>query len=124
MRLPVVSNCQDGKSKAEEKELDHAIALSLAEGTKKPKGCGSRENDEDSSKPLQESFGMPHFQPHNLSHPPQILPRGYRVCGGCKREISNGRYLSSMGNYWHPKCFRCHACGHPIYETEVLFQQN
>jgi hypothetical protein len=42
-----------------------------------------------------------------------------RVCGVCKHEIGHGHYLSCMGMYWHPQCFRCSACGHAIHETEV-----
>ncbi|XP_072984920.1 LIM domain-containing protein HDR3-like isoform X1 [Typha latifolia] len=106
----------DDQSKAENEDLDRAIALSLAEDSKNSKkhnGKGS--NDEDLARAIQDSLGVP---PYNPYAPVQVLPRGYRVCGGCKREIGYGHYLSCMGTFWHPQCFRCFACGLPIRETE------
>ncbi|WVZ80582.1 hypothetical protein U9M48_028045 [Paspalum notatum var. saurae] len=41
-----------------------------------------------------------------------------KVCGACKLEIGHGHYLSCMGIYWHPQCFCCSSCKHPICETE------
>ena len=43
-----------------------------------------------------------------------------RICGGCNREIGTGNYLGCMGTFFHPDCFRCHACGSPITEFEVV----
>ena len=43
-----------------------------------------------------------------------------RVCAGCHSEIGNGNYLGCMGAHFHPKCFRCHSCGYPITEHEVV----
>lgn len=42
-----------------------------------------------------------------------------RLCGGCNRDIGYGNYLGCMGTYFHPECFRCRSCGHPITEHEV-----
>lgn len=43
-----------------------------------------------------------------------------RKCAGCKLLIGPGRFLSSMGDVWHPGCFRCHVCNLPIADNEVL----
>ncbi|XP_020086976.1 protein DA1-related 2 isoform X3 [Ananas comosus] len=124
--------CQDDQSKAENEELDRAIALSLAEDAKNSKGAretlpnlneqnGQGNIDEDLPKATRESLSMPPnnpYAPYNPYAPVQFLPRGYRVCGGCHCEIGYGHYLSCMGTFWHPQCFRCYACGHPIRETE------
>ncbi|XP_020086974.1 protein DA1-related 2 isoform X1 [Ananas comosus] len=122
----------DDQSKAENEELDRAIALSLAEDAKNSKGAretlpnlneqnGQGNIDEDLPKATRESLSMPPnnpYAPYNPYAPVQFLPRGYRVCGGCHCEIGYGHYLSCMGTFWHPQCFRCYACGHPIRETE------
>lgn len=49
------------------------------------------------------------------------MPGTGRVCGGCHREIGYSNYLGCMGTFFHPECFRCHSCGHPITENEVVF---
>ncbi|XP_043698817.1 protein DA1-related 2-like isoform X2 [Telopea speciosissima] len=114
-RAPVRST--DERSRTENDELDHAIALSLAEDSKKRQGYRSRkDNDEDLSRALQESTNMSGYPPYP---PPQYFPGGYRFCGGCNRDIGYGNYLGCMGTYWHPECFRCHACHHPITENEI-----
>ncbi|KAI0502087.1 hypothetical protein KFK09_017033 [Dendrobium nobile] len=109
----------DDRSRAENEDLDHAIALSLAERAKKRNGHRGRGNDdEDFSRAIDESLGgMPSFCPYN-PNPIQFLPRGFRLCGGCKHEIGYGHYLSCMGTFWHPHCFRCYSCGQQISETE------
>uniref|UniRef100_A0A453IEW7 LIM zinc-binding domain-containing protein n=1 Tax=Aegilops tauschii subsp. strangulata TaxID=200361 RepID=A0A453IEW7_AEGTS len=101
-------------------ELDRQIALSLAEEAKRPKerNHNKGENDEDLAKAMQDSLNMNPYMPHNPYAPSQALPRGQRVCGGCKHEVGHGHYLSCMGMYWHPQCFRCSSCTHPIRETE------
>ncbi|CAN1224907.1 Protein DA1-related 1 [Linum grandiflorum] len=43
---------------------------------------------------------------------------GYRICAGCNAEIGHGRFLSCMDAVWHPECFRCQACNHPITDHE------
>ncbi|XP_077217208.1 LIM domain-containing protein HDR3-like isoform X2 [Tasmannia lanceolata] len=107
---------QDDQPKSENEELDHAIALSLAEDQRKPNGYKRHaDNDEDLPKALQESLNMSSHRPYM---PTQFFPGGYKVCGGCHREIGYGHYLSCMGAFWHPQCFSCHACGQPISEPQ------
>ncbi|ONK67706.1 uncharacterized protein A4U43_C05F2880 [Asparagus officinalis] len=106
----------DDRTRADNEELDRAIALSLAEEAKKRNGCRGQTDDEDLARALQESLNnTPSFRPQR---PVQNLPRGSRICGGCKHEIGYGHYLSCMGTFWHPQCFRCYACSRPICESE------
>ncbi|KAK8950129.1 Protein DA1-related 2 [Platanthera guangdongensis] len=113
------SRSLDDLPRAENEDLDRAIALSLAENAKKrngPRGLGYE--DDDFTGGIQERLGgIPSFFPYN-PNPIQLLPRGYRLCGGCKREIGYGHYLSCMGTFWHPHCFRCYSCGQAIRESE------
>ncbi|XP_020597424.1 protein DA1-related 2 isoform X2 [Phalaenopsis equestris] len=113
------SRSMDDRSRAENEDLDHAIALSLAEDAKRRNGhIGRGHEDENFSRAIDESQGgMPSFCPYN-TNPIQFLPRGFRLCGGCKQEIGCGHYLSCMGTFWHPQCFRCYSCAQPISETE------
>lgn len=111
------SRSLDDRSRAdrEKEELDRAIALSLTEDMKRPNGYGwQSNNDQNLPRALQDSL--------NSSYPPyaptHYYPRGYRVCGGCHREIGYSNYLGCMGTFFHPECFRCHSCGHPITENE------
>ncbi|KAK8446281.1 hypothetical protein SEVIR_9G462700v4 [Setaria viridis] len=101
-------------------ELDRAIAESLEEDVKPPKERNHKgdSNDEDLARAIQDSLNMNPYTPYNPYAPSQAQPRGHRVCGRCKHEIGHGHYLSCMGIYWHPQCFRCCSCGHPIRETE------
>ncbi|KAJ8760226.1 hypothetical protein K2173_011096 [Erythroxylum novogranatense] len=46
------------------------------------------------------------------------MPASCRVCGGCSRDIGYGNYLGCLGKFFHPECFRCHACSYPITENE------
>ncbi|URE40588.1 hypothetical protein MUK42_16679 [Musa troglodytarum] len=82
---------KDDQSKGENEDLDHAIALSLAEDAKKPIGYKGQGNDDDElAKAIRESLSMPSSQPYQ---PVQFLPRGYRICGVCHNEIGEGRSL-------------------------------
>ncbi|XP_062216096.1 LIM domain-containing protein HDR3 [Phragmites australis] len=101
-------------------ELDRAIAQSLAEDDKNPKEPNHKgdNNDEDLARAIQDSLNMNPYTPYNPYAPSQAQLRGHRVCGHCKHEIGHGHYLSCMGMYWHPQCFRCSSCGHAIRETE------
>ncbi|XP_042011329.1 protein DA1-related 1-like isoform X1 [Salvia splendens] len=55
---------------------------------------------------------------------PFHYPLGYRICAGCNTEIGPGRYLSCRGAFWHPKCFRCHACNQAISDYEFSISKN
>ncbi|KAK4277911.1 hypothetical protein QN277_015832 [Acacia crassicarpa] len=111
------SRSLDDRSRGAQKEkedLDHAIALSLAEDLKRPNGYRWRgEIDEDYGSEFQDN--------HNSSaHPPygRATYGEIRVCGGCKREIAYGSCLKCNNIYFHPGCFRCHSCRYPITEQE------
>ncbi|XP_030534465.1 protein DA1-related 2 isoform X1 [Rhodamnia argentea] len=101
----------------EKEDLDTAIALSLAEDLKQQNGRRWRtDNDGNIPRELDDSLNVPSYPPHP---PTQYYPRrGYRVCGGCNREIGYGNYLGCMGTFFHPECFCCRACGYPITEYE------
>ncbi|KAL2525813.1 Protein DA1-related 2 [Abeliophyllum distichum] len=115
-RAPVRSLDDRPRAKKEKEELDRAIALSLNEDLKGPNGYRWRtDNDEDLARSFRDSLNTSAHPPYA---PRDYYPRGYRVCGGCNRKIGYGNYLGCMGNFFHPECFRCHACGYPITEHE------
>ncbi|KAH9702208.1 protein DA1-related 2 [Citrus sinensis] len=119
MVWPAPRRSLDDRSRAdrEKEELDHAIALSLAEDLKRPNGQRWRSNtDEDYAWALQDSQLNPSYPPYDPSH---YYPRSYKVCGGCNCDIGYGNYLGCMGTYFHPNCFRCRSCGYPITEHEI-----
>ncbi|XP_057541864.1 protein DA1-related 1-like isoform X1 [Amaranthus tricolor] len=70
----------------------------------------------------------PHFPPPidrgNMWQPYPFFSYGYRTCSGCGAEIGHGRYLSCMGGFWHPECFRCHSCNEPITDYEFSMSRN
>ncbi|KAJ9684376.1 hypothetical protein PVL29_016712 [Vitis rotundifolia] len=104
------------RSDKDKEDLDHAIALSLAEDLKKPKGYGWRsDTDEDLSRSLHDSLNTSSYPPYA---PTPYYPSGYRVCGACNQDIGFGNYLGCMGTFFHPECFRCRSCGYPITEHE------
>ncbi|KAJ8642412.1 hypothetical protein MRB53_019106 [Persea americana] len=114
-RAPSSSRSMDNQSRAENEELDRAIALSLAEAedARKPNGYGRcSNNDEELARALHESLNMSSYPPYN---PARFYPR---ICVGCNREIGFGHYLSSMGAFWHPFCLCCRSCLKPITEPE------
>ncbi|CAL0308934.1 unnamed protein product [Lupinus luteus] len=121
LRAPARSLDDRGRSKKEEEDLNRSIALSLGEDLRRPNGYRWRTGiDEDYARALQERL--------HPAHPPfdplPIYPRRYglrsqiRVCAGCKQEILYGNCLGCMNAYFHPACFRCNSCGHPITERE------
>ncbi|KAM1406678.1 hypothetical protein ACFXTH_001326 [Malus domestica] len=112
----------DDRSRAQKdkEELDHAIALSLAEDMKKPSRYRwQTEKDEELARSLQEGPIPPFYRPYAQA-PPPYYPNGQqsRICGGCKQEIRFGNYLACMGIFFHPQCFCCRSCGQPIVENE------
>ncbi|WOH10683.1 hypothetical protein DCAR_0730153 [Daucus carota subsp. sativus] len=129
------SNSVDAWSDFEQEDIDHAIALSLAEedlkGKKvveKPKMDVLLEEDEQLAKAIQESLyidSTPQYDFGNLFQPyPYLYPPGFRICAGCNSEIGHGRFLSCMGGVWHPECFRCHSCNIPISDYEFSMSEN
>ncbi|XP_042029706.1 protein DA1-related 2-like isoform X1 [Salvia splendens] len=115
-RAPFRSVDDHSRASREKEELDRAIALSMSEDLKRPSGYRWRAgNGDDLARSLHDSFSsvpLPSYVPRDYH------PRGSRMCAGCKREIGYGNYLGCMGAYYHPGCFRCHACKHPITEHE------
>uniref|UniRef100_A0A124SG04 LIM zinc-binding domain-containing protein n=1 Tax=Cynara cardunculus var. scolymus TaxID=59895 RepID=A0A124SG04_CYNCS len=115
LRAPVRSLDNRPRTDKEKEELDRAIALSLAEGLKNPNGYQWQpDNDEDLAKSRQNDL-HPSYPPYV---PSECHPMGYRVCGGCNRDIGYSNYLGCMGTFFHPECFCCRACGYPITEHE------
>lgn len=116
LRAPSRSLDDRSRSQKEKEELDHAIALSLSEDSKRRNRCRSQaDNDEELPRTLQGSLNSPSYPPYSLV---PYYPRESRICDGCKRDIGYGNYLGCMGTFFHPECFCCRACGHPITEHE------
>uniref|UniRef100_A0A5B7ASM6 LIM zinc-binding domain-containing protein n=1 Tax=Davidia involucrata TaxID=16924 RepID=A0A5B7ASM6_DAVIN len=126
------STSADAWSDFEKEDIDHAIALSLAEEDQKGKKVIDNEphleEDEQLAKALHESLNMespPRYDYGNLSPPnPYFYPAGHRICARCNSEIGHGRFLNCMGAVWHPECFRCHACNLPISDLEFSMSEN
>ncbi|GJR56862.1 protein DA1-related 2 isoform X1 [Tanacetum coccineum] len=115
LRAPVRSLDNRSRTDKEKEELDRAIALSLAEGLKKPNGYGWQPKNEDDlvkSVPDDPRSSYPPYVPR------EYQPMAYRLCGGCNRDIGYGNYLGCMGTFFHPECFCCRACRYPITEHE------
>ncbi|KAL3514589.1 hypothetical protein ACH5RR_027306 [Cinchona calisaya] len=131
-------------TRSESEDIDRAIALSLAEEDQKGKHVLGSEaqlkEDEELARVLQESLTCESPPQHgnrgisrnengfgtgNFYHPiPYPYSIGYRICAGCNTEIGHGRFLNCMGAVWHPECFRCHACNHPISDYEFSMYGN
>ncbi|XP_051123610.1 protein DA1-like [Andrographis paniculata] len=133
-------------SVSENEDIDHAIALSLAEEEQRRNAAVDSEQqleeDERIARALQERLNIePPPEPEGRSdagagnvygngYVPgygndalyQPVPYPYyttfRLCSGCNTEIGHGRFLSCMNGFWHPECFRCHGCGNPISDHE------
>ncbi|KAL8143589.1 hypothetical protein V2J09_016621 [Rumex salicifolius] len=133
---PSVDHCSDYGNE----DIDRAIALSLSEEDPKGKKVIDNdfqlEEDERLARALQESLNIesPLSHDHGTTFRPQpqpeprlfsmLCPSGYRTCVGCKSEIGHGRFLSCMGGFWHPQCFRCHTCQVPITDYEFSVSGN
>ncbi|XP_050385374.1 protein DA1-related 2 isoform X2 [Argentina anserina] len=116
-RVPFRSVDERSRTQKEKEELDHAIALSLAEDSRRPSGYRWQEKDKELARSLQDSLNPPIYPPY-APPVPQYYPYGTRTCGGCKQDILYGNYLECMGTFFHPQCFCCRSCGHPIVENE------
>ncbi|GMH15375.1 hypothetical protein Nepgr_017216 [Nepenthes gracilis] len=120
----VPSRSMDDHTRSEEeREVHHAIELSLAEDLKRQNGSRQQmDGNEELGREAQDSLDKPSYPRYIPSYPPYSLipyyPRGYRICGGCNKDIGFGNYLGCMGTFFHPECFCCRACCHPIKEHE------
>ncbi|XP_038983621.1 protein DA1-related 1-like isoform X2 [Phoenix dactylifera] len=125
------SSSLDVLSENENEDIDRAIALSLSEEEQKRAKAIENEShleeDEQLARALQESLNVespPHENGHNYHPLPSVFSSGFRICAGCNTEIGHGHFLSCMGAVWHPECFRCHACNHPISDYEFSMSGN
>lgn len=134
-RAIALSLAEQEERERKEKEEDH-------KGKRVIDPNSQLEEDEQLAKALQESLSMdspvptpPRTPPRSRSPPrndrgnvwqpyPPFFPYGFRTCLGCHGEIGHGRYLSCMGGFWHPECFRCHACNEPISDYEFSMSRN
>ncbi|KAH8516530.1 hypothetical protein H0E87_004757 [Populus deltoides] len=127
-----------------EEDIDRAIALSLLEDNHIVKNVADVEiqlkEDEQLAKALQESLsvespprygnGIPRYgngipyQGNAYQPYPIHFPMGFRVCAGCNTEIGQGKFLNCLNAFWHPECFRCHACSLPISDYEFSMTGN
>ncbi|XP_062000802.1 protein DA1-related 2 isoform X2 [Rosa rugosa] len=115
-RAPFRSVDERSRTQKEKEELDHAIALSLAEDSKRPSGYRWQDKDNELARSLQD-INPPIYPPY-APPVPQYNPYGTRICGGCQQDIRYGNYLGCMGTFFHPQCFCCRSCGRPIVENE------
>ncbi|KAL1308108.1 hypothetical protein HN51_050040 [Arachis hypogaea] len=103
----------------ENDDLGHAMSRSSAEDLKRPnahEGYNWGTDNDDYGKALQDSLNSSAYPPYNAA---PYYPRDYRkICGGCNQEILYGNCLGCLDTYFHPDCFRCHACQYPITERE------
>ncbi|KAJ6675715.1 PROTEIN DA1-LIKE [Salix viminalis] len=128
----------------ENENIDRAIALSLIEDSQNGYHVIDNEiqvkDDEQLAKALQESLnvessprygngilqygnGIP-YQGNTYQPYPVHFPMGFRICAGCNTEIGQGRFLNCLNAFWHPECFRCHACSLPISDNEFSMSGN
>ncbi|XP_017981387.1 PREDICTED: protein DA1 [Theobroma cacao] len=122
----------DAWQELENEDVDRAIALSLlGESQKGRKVIDDEyqlEEDEQLARALQESLNFeppPQYENANMYQPmPVHFPMGYRICAGCNTEIGHGRFLNCLNAFWHPECFRCHACNLPISDYEFSMSGN
>ncbi|KAM7270585.1 hypothetical protein ACFE04_029799 [Oxalis oulophora] len=112
----------------EENRFNLSDTLSQTEGLKRPNNgykWKTDQNDEDLARALQDSMNSAACPPYAPPHyDPWENHRYDRTCGGCHRSIGSGNYLGCMGTFFHPDCFRCRSCGHPITEREFSLAEN
>ncbi|XP_016163178.1 protein DA1 isoform X1 [Arachis ipaensis] len=128
----------------ENEDIDRAIALSLAEQNHRGNHVNDYrsqlEEDEQLARAIEESLNLespPKYGNENMYQPhpavpipvPVYFPMGSsflynRICAGCHNEIGYGRYLNCLNAFWHPECFRCHACNLPISDYEFSTSGN
>ncbi|GLT73837.1 hypothetical protein SLA2020_456700 [Shorea laevis] len=129
------STSGDAWGEMENEDIDRALALSLLEenqGRRSETDNESRlEEDEQLARAIQESLNFespsvpPQYGSGNIYQPvPVHFPMGFRICAGCNTEIGHGRFLNCLNAFWHPECFRCHACNLPISDYEFSMSGN
>ncbi|XP_022751352.1 protein DA1-related 1-like [Durio zibethinus] len=99
-----------GKARVDEED-DHYAKIQWDEDEDEDRAKVQLEEDEQLAKAIQESLYVE-------------SQASYRICAACNAEIAHGRYLSCEGAFWHPKCFRCHACSQPINDDKVSVSGN
>jgi hypothetical protein len=117
---------------SETEAIDQAIALSLLEESQRGSNVidhdSQLEDDEQLAQALQQSLNVespPQYGYGNIYQPaPVYFPMGLRICAGCCTEIGYGRYLNCLNAFWHPECFRCHACNLSISDCEFSTSGN
>ncbi|CAH9133425.1 unnamed protein product [Cuscuta epithymum] len=122
LRAPVRS--LDDRCRTDIEELDRAVARPLPQDLKRPNGYKWKEKD-DLIRSLHDGLNSSSCPPYAPPYaaPKAYHPRSIRVCGGCRQEIGHGNYLACIGTFFHPECFRCHACGYPITELEFSLSE-
>ncbi|KAL4621012.1 hypothetical protein ACB092_06G197500 [Castanea dentata] len=116
-RAPFRSLDDRARSQKDKEDLERAIALSLAEDSKRSNGYRWRTDDDDEiSSAIRDALNPNPYPP--FAPTPYYPSRSGRICGGCKRDIGYGNYLGCMETFFHPDCFCCRACGYPITEHE------
>ncbi|KAG2319708.1 hypothetical protein Bca52824_012921 [Brassica carinata] len=138
----------------ENEEVDRAIAMSLLEENQGQTNKGKYamvDDDEQLARAIQESMiarngatydniGAGDFYGNGPMHgggggnvygngdiyypKPIAFSMDFRICAGCNMEIGHGRYLNCLNALWHPQCFRCYGCSHPISEYEFSTSGN
>nr|CAN69394.1 hypothetical protein VITISV_021011 [Vitis vinifera] len=93
-RVPPRSLDGRPRSDKEKEDLDHAIALSLAEDLKRPKGYGWRsDTDEDLSRSLHDSLNTSSYPPYA---PTPYYPSGYRFNNHYSKLHASFDFFSSL----------------------------
>ncbi|KAM7277961.1 hypothetical protein ACFE04_005095 [Oxalis oulophora] len=118
------SSSGDTWSECYNEDIDRAIALSLAEEEQKKKPVidnrAQLEEDEQLAWALQESLNVESPRIQKISNRNSL----HLICAGCNNEIGHGRFLNCLNGFWHPECFRCHACHLPISDYEFSMTGN
>ncbi|KAK9749905.1 hypothetical protein RND81_02G159400 [Saponaria officinalis] len=110
----------------EDELLAKALQESLNMESPTPTPPGSPPSPPPPPPPVSSPPKSPRYDRGNMGQPYPFLSYGFssRTCTGCGADIGHGRYLSCMGGFWHPECFRCHACSEPISDYEFSMSRN
>ncbi|EEF52519.1 zinc ion binding protein, putative [Ricinus communis] len=124
-------------SEQENEDINRAIEWSLLEENQTGKRVINNENqleeDEQLARAIQEilnvesppRYGYGYGNGNgNGNDEPRLSLFLCRICAGCNTEIGHGRFLNCLNAFWHPECFRCHACNLPISDYEFSMTGN